>query len=152
MSESSLGNERVAERKTRTVVCAHGFSGGCPRKGTDEREVYKCTWYQNTRLAPGSPEVAGVKEVLTDCQTTQEGKHELSQVVFSREGELLTRTGDIVGRWKEHFDELLNLAVKSTMEEPEPEDTGGLSPISLAAVCEVVRNLAGARGECLCPG
>ncbi|KAK0140999.1 hypothetical protein N1851_021987 [Merluccius polli] len=41
-------------------------------------------------------------------QRLRKGKQGLAQAVFSRGGELLTRTGDIVGRWKEHFEELLN--------------------------------------------
>lgn len=34
----------------------------------------------------------------------RKGKQELVQAVLSRGGELLTRIGDIVERWKEHFE------------------------------------------------
>lgn len=71
----------------------------------------------------------------------RKGKQGLSQAVFSRGGELLTRTGDIVGRWKEHFEELLNPNNTSSVEEAEPEDSGESAPISLAEVAEVVKKL-----------
>ncbi len=39
----------------------------------------------------------------------------LVQAVFSKGGELLTWIEDIVERWKEHFEELLNLTNMSSM-------------------------------------
>jgi len=43
--------------------------------------------------------------------------------MFSAGGwELQTRTGDIAGRWKEHFEELLNPANMSNGERAAPED------------------------------
>ena len=65
----------------------------------------------------------------------------MAQAVLSRGGELLTSTGDIVGRWKEHFEELLNPANMSSVEEVELEDPGGSSFVSLAEVTEVVKQL-----------
>jgi len=55
-----------------------------------------------------------------------------------RGGELLNQMQDIVGRWKEHFEELLNPTNMSTEEEAESEDSGKTPPISLAEVAEVV--------------
>ncbi len=52
--------------------------------------------------------------------------------------------GDIVQWWKEHFEELLNLTNTSSVEEAEFEDSGEASPISLAEVAEVVKNLSAA--------
>ena len=65
--------------------------------------------------------------------------------MLSRDGELLTRTGNIVERWKEHFEDLLNPAITSTVNEAEPEDSGEFSPISLAEVAEVVKKLPGGK-------
>ena len=75
----------------------------------------------------------------------RKGKQGLPQAVLSRGGELLTRTGDIVGRWKEHFEELLNPANMSLGEGAAPEDFGVFAPISLAEVTKVVKKLLGGK-------
>lgn len=60
-----------------------------------------------------------LREVMEDfqlasrkfCQTIPQlskGRQSLGQDVFSRREEMLIRTGDIVERWKEHFEGLLN--------------------------------------------
>ncbi|KAJ3603006.1 hypothetical protein NHX12_030750 [Muraenolepis orangiensis] len=36
------------------------------------------------------------------------GKHGSIQAVYSKGGTLLTSTEEVIGRWKEHFEELLN--------------------------------------------
>ena len=69
------------------------------------------------------------------------GKQGIAQAVFSIGGELLTLTGDIVGQWKEHFEDLLNPTGMSSLEEAELHDSGEVSPISLAEVSEVVKKL-----------
>ena len=48
------------------------------------------------------------KKFWQTVRRLRKGKQGLAQAVFSRGGELLTQTEDIVGRWKEHFEELLN--------------------------------------------
>ena len=53
------------------------------------------------------------------------GKQGLTQAVLSREGELLTQTGDIIEQWKEHFKELQNPTNTSSVEEAEFEDIAG---------------------------
>jgi len=53
----------------------------------------------------------------------------LAQAVLSRGGELLTQTEDIVWRWKEHFEELMNPSNMSTEEKAESGDTGRLTHI-----------------------
>ena len=75
----------------------------------------------------------------------RKGRQGFSQAVYSRGGELLTRTGDIVGRWKEHFEELLNPANTSSVEEAGLEDSGVSSFISVAEVAEVVKKLLGGK-------
>ncbi len=66
----------------------------------------------------------------------------LAQAVFSKGGELLSLTGDIFEQWKEHFEELTNLTNTSSVEETELEDSGEASPIALAEVFVVVKNLS----------
>ena len=61
--------------------------------------------------------------------------------MFSRGGELLTQTEDIVGRWNEQFEELLNPTNMPSGEEAETEASGEASPISLPEVAEVVQQL-----------
>uniref|UniRef100_A0A3P9I175 Reverse transcriptase domain-containing protein n=1 Tax=Oryzias latipes TaxID=8090 RepID=A0A3P9I175_ORYLA len=73
------------------------------------------------------------------------GKQFSTGTVFSAGGELLTSTGDIVGRWKEYFEDLLNPTDTPSFEEAEGEDFGvGLS-ITRAEVTEVVNELLGGK-------
>ncbi|KAK3533933.1 hypothetical protein QTP70_034928 [Hemibagrus guttatus] len=50
------------------------------------------------------------------------GKQLSANIVYSGGGELLASTGDIVGRWKEYFEDLLNPTDTPSVEEPEAED------------------------------
>ena len=54
---------------------------------------------------------------------------------------LLTSTDGVLGRWKEHFEELLNLTTPPSMLEAELEYEGGSTPISRGEVTEVVNQL-----------
>ncbi|KAI3356491.1 hypothetical protein L3Q82_017697 [Scortum barcoo] len=47
------------------------------------------------------------------------GKQYSANTVYSAGGELLTSTGDIVGRWKKHFEDLLNPTDLPSNEEAE---------------------------------
>ncbi|KAK3537306.1 hypothetical protein QTP70_007175 [Hemibagrus guttatus] len=51
------------------------------------------------------------------------GKQLSANTVYSGGGELLASTGDIVGRWKEYFEDLLNHTDTPSVEEPEAEDS-----------------------------
>ncbi|KAG1932899.1 hypothetical protein F2P79_020886 [Pimephales promelas] len=73
------------------------------------------------------------------------GKQSPINAVYSRSGRLLTSTGDVVGRWKEYFEDLLNPAVTSSIEEAEAEGSGVDSYITLAEVTEVVKKLLGGK-------
>ena len=64
------------------------------------------------------------KKFWQTVRRLRKGKQGLAQAVLSRGGELLTQTEDIVGRWKEHFEELLNPANTSSGEEAESEASG----------------------------
>ena len=81
------------------------------------------------------------KKFWQTVRRLRKGKQGLAQAVLSRGGELLTQTEDIVGRWKEHFEELLNPANTSSGEEAESEASGEAPPISLAEVAKVVKQL-----------
>ena len=63
------------------------------------------------------------------------------QAVYSKDGTLLTSTDKVIGRWKEDFEELLNLTNPPSMVEAELEDDGGSSLISLRGITEVVKQL-----------
>ncbi|KAI3368060.1 hypothetical protein L3Q82_026882, partial [Scortum barcoo] len=54
-------------------------------------------------------------------------------------GELLTSTGDIVGRWKKYFEDLLNPTDLPSNEEAEAGDSEVDSSITQAEVTEVVQ-------------
>jgi hypothetical protein len=73
----------------------------------------------------------------------RKGKQGLPQAVISGGGGLLTQTEDIVGRWKEHFEELLNPVNMSPEQGAAPEDLGVDEPISLAEATKVVKKLLG---------
>ena len=69
------------------------------------------------------------------------GKQYPANTVYSGGGELLTSTGDIVGRWKEYFEDLLNPTDTPSVEEAEAGDPEVDSFITQAEVTEVVRKL-----------
>ncbi|KAJ3583133.1 hypothetical protein NHX12_034430 [Muraenolepis orangiensis] len=61
------------------------------------------------------------------------GKRGSIQAVYSKGGTLLTSTEEVIGRWKEHLEELLNPTTPS-MVETELEDEGRQTSISLEEV------------------
>uniref|UniRef100_A0AAV2LPX6 Reverse transcriptase n=1 Tax=Knipowitschia caucasica TaxID=637954 RepID=A0AAV2LPX6_KNICA len=73
------------------------------------------------------------------------GKQFFANTMYGAGGELLTSTGDIVGRWKEYFEVLLNPPVTSSVSEAEAEDVGADTSISLAEVTKVVGSLHGGK-------
>ncbi|KAK3523148.1 hypothetical protein QTP86_020202 [Hemibagrus guttatus] len=68
-----------------------------------------------------------------------------ANTVYSGGGELLASTGDIVGQWKEYFEDLLNPTDTPSIEEPEAEDSEVDSFITQAEVNEVVQQLLGGK-------
>ncbi|KAJ3585594.1 hypothetical protein NHX12_014313 [Muraenolepis orangiensis] len=77
------------------------------------------------------------------CQTIRRlrrGKRGSIQAVYSKSGTLLTSTEEVIGQWKEHFEELLNPTTPS-MVETELEDKGRQTSISLEEVTAVVKHL-----------
>ncbi|KAK3514352.1 hypothetical protein QTP70_015881 [Hemibagrus guttatus] len=73
------------------------------------------------------------------------GKQLSANSVYGGGGELLVSTGDIVGRWKEYFEDLLNPTDTPSIEEPEAEDSEVDSFITQAEVTEVVQQLLGGK-------
>ncbi|KAK3557951.1 hypothetical protein QTP86_003867 [Hemibagrus guttatus] len=66
------------------------------------------------------------------------GKQLSANTVYVGGGELLVSTGDIVGRWKEYFEDLLNPIDTPSVEEPEAEDSEVESFITQAEVTELL--------------
>ncbi|KAK3527969.1 hypothetical protein QTP86_013084 [Hemibagrus guttatus] len=73
------------------------------------------------------------------------GKQLSANTVYSGGGKLLASTGDIVRRWKEYFEDLLNPIDTPSVEEPEAEDSEVDSFITQAEVTEVVQQLLGGK-------
>ncbi|KAK3561638.1 hypothetical protein QTP86_011885 [Hemibagrus guttatus] len=73
------------------------------------------------------------------------GKQLSANTVYGGGGELLVSTGDIVGQWKEYFEDLLNPTDTPSVEEPEAEDSEIDSFITQAEVTEVVQQLLGGK-------
>ncbi len=73
------------------------------------------------------------------------GKQCPTNAVYSGGGRLLTSTGDVVGRWKEYFEDILNPAVTSSIEEAEAGGSEVASSITRAEVTEVVKKLLGGK-------
>ncbi|KAK3527908.1 hypothetical protein QTP86_011240 [Hemibagrus guttatus] len=73
------------------------------------------------------------------------GKQLSANTVYSGGGELLASNGDIVGWWKEYFEDLLNPTDTPSIEEPEAEDSEVDSFITQAEVTEVVQQLLGGK-------
>ncbi len=67
--------------------------------------------------------------------------------MFSGDGALLTSTRDVVDRWKEYFEDLLNPTDTPSFEEAGPGNPGVDSSISGAEVAEVVKKLLGGRAR-----
>ncbi|KAI3360197.1 hypothetical protein L3Q82_014516, partial [Scortum barcoo] len=98
------------------------------------------SWRQPPNPVVDKPEVIGCRQAeegLLACGTPD--------AVDSAGGELLTSTGDIVGRWKKYFEELLNPTDLPSSEEAEAGDSEVDSSITQAEVTEVVRKLLGGK-------
>ncbi|KAK3548671.1 hypothetical protein QTP70_016417, partial [Hemibagrus guttatus] len=65
--------------------------------------------------------------------------------VYGGVGELLASTEDVVGWWKEYFEDLLNPTDTPSVEKPEAEDSEVDSFITQAEVTEVVQQLLGGK-------
>ncbi|TWW69209.1 hypothetical protein D4764_18G0000150 [Takifugu flavidus] len=95
------------------------------------------------------------KRFWTTIRPLRKGKQCTVNIVYSGDGVLLTRgpilpllltsTRDVVDRWKEYFEDLLNPTNTPSSEEVGPGDLGIGSHISGAVVVEVVKKLLGGK-------
>ncbi|KAM4534591.1 uncharacterized protein V3H82_024506 [Fundulus diaphanus] len=85
------------------------------------------------------------KRFWSTIRRLRRGKQCSTNTVYSGGGVLRTSTRDVVRRWAEYFEDLLNPTNTSSIEEAEPEDSGSGSPISGAEVAEVVKKLLGGK-------
>ncbi|TWW56347.1 hypothetical protein D4764_08G0003340 [Takifugu flavidus] len=87
------------------------------------------------------------KRFWTTIRNLRKGKQCTVNTVYSGDGVLLNSTRDVVDRWKEYFEDLLNPTNMPSSEEVGPRDLGIGSHISGAEVAEVVKKFLG--GEAL---
>ncbi|TWW66862.1 R2 Retrovirus-related Pol polyprotein from type I retrotransposable element [Takifugu flavidus] len=85
------------------------------------------------------------KRFWTTIRRLRKGKQCTVNTVYSGDGVLLTSTRDVVDRWKEYFEDLLNPTNTPSSEEAGPGDLGIGSHISGAEVAEVVKKLLGGK-------
>ena len=85
------------------------------------------------------------KRFWSAIRRLRRGKRCSTNTVYSGDGVLLTSTRDVVGRWAEYFEDLLNPTNMPSIEEAGPGDSGLGSPISVGEVAEVVKKLLGGR-------
>ncbi|TWW73571.1 hypothetical protein D4764_15G0009650 [Takifugu flavidus] len=85
------------------------------------------------------------KRFWTTIRRLRKGKQCIVNAVYSGDGVLLTSTRDVVDRWREYFEDLLNPTNVPSNEEAGPGDLGIGSHISGAEVAEVVKKLLGGK-------
>ncbi|GAA6083977.1 receptor-type tyrosine-protein phosphatase F-like, partial [Tachysurus ichikawai] len=81
------------------------------------------------------------KKFWQTVRRLRRGKQCPAHTVYSVSGNLLTSTGDILGQWKEYFEDLFNPNDMSSSEEAEAEGSVVDSLIPQAEVTEVVEKL-----------
>ncbi|KAK0134189.1 hypothetical protein N1851_030252 [Merluccius polli] len=81
------------------------------------------------------------KRFWTTIRRLRREKQCIVNTVYGGDGALLSSTRDVVDRWKEYFEDLLNPTDTHSGKEAGPGDSGVGSPISGAEVAEVVRKL-----------
>ncbi|TWW67270.1 hypothetical protein D4764_02G0003110 [Takifugu flavidus] len=85
------------------------------------------------------------KRFWTTIRRLRRGKQCTVNTVYSGDGVLLTSIRDVVDRWKEYFEDLLNPTNTPSSEEVGPGDLEMGSHISGAEVAEVVKKLLGGK-------
>ncbi len=69
------------------------------------------------------------------------GKQGTIQAMYNKGGTLLTSAEEVLWRWKEHFEKLLNLINSPSTIKAELEDDGGSTSVFLEKVTYVVTQL-----------
>ncbi|KAK3535777.1 hypothetical protein QTP70_021095, partial [Hemibagrus guttatus] len=115
--------------------------GGGTRPGTARRNEHKgpvqCALGSSHVQGPRRPKPWSKNLAFGTWNVTSLGGRSLS----CGGGELLASNGDIVKRWKEYFEDLLNPTDTPSVEEPEAEDSEVDSFITQAEATEVVQQL-----------
>ncbi|KAK3535602.1 hypothetical protein QTP70_017140 [Hemibagrus guttatus] len=110
-----------------------------------KKESYRAWLARGTLEAAEAYRQAKRTTAVVNVLHLRRGKQLSANTVYSGGGELLASTGDIVGRWKEYFEDLLNPTDTPSVEEPEAEDSEVDSFITQAEVTEVVQQLLGGK-------
>ncbi|KAI3362794.1 hypothetical protein L3Q82_001658 [Scortum barcoo] len=113
-------------------------------KQTTARAVLEAktwVWEEFGEAIGGGLSSLASKKFWQTVRRLRRGKQCSANTVYSAGGELLTSTEDIVGQWKEYFEDLLNLTDTPSTEEAEAEDSEVDSSITQPEVTEVVRKL-----------
>ena len=120
---------------------------GTPEAADTYRQVKWCaamavveakTWaWEEFGEAMGNHFWMALKRFWTTIRHLRMGKQ---CIVYSEDGALLTSTKDVVDRWREYFEDILN-----PREEAGPRDSGTGSLISSPEVAEVVKKLFAGR-------
>ncbi|KAI3356040.1 hypothetical protein L3Q82_017311 [Scortum barcoo] len=141
--------EVVDARSLVPVVVAIPEPGGGHRKPSKPQPGR--SWRQKLRVWEEFGEAmeedyrSASKRFWQTVRRLRRGKQYSANTVYSAGGELLTSTGDIVGRWKKYFEDLLNPTDLPSNEEAEAGDSEVDSSITQAEVTEVVRKLLGGK-------
>ncbi|KAI3359899.1 hypothetical protein L3Q82_014257, partial [Scortum barcoo] len=115
--------------------------------GQASRSLGRWSWRQKLRVWEEFGEAmeedyrSASKRFWQTVRRLRRGKQYSANTVYSAGGELLTSTGDIVGRWKKYFEDLLNPTDLPSNEEAEAGVSEVDSSITQAEVTEVVRKL-----------
>ena len=128
----SCGSLDTADRYRRAKRCA---AAAVTKAKTRAWEEFGEAMEEDYRSAP--------KRFWSTIRRLRGGGRQLAHTVYSGSGELLTTTEEIVGRWKEYFEELLNPTNTHSVEEAEPRVSGLGRPISGVEVSEVLKQLRG---------
>ncbi|KAK3561397.1 hypothetical protein QTP86_000593 [Hemibagrus guttatus] len=135
-------------------VPVSGWLGGLRRqlRHTGRPSELQPWWSRKQKLGSGRSSVRPWRRTIRRPRGNsgrpfglRRGKQLSANTVYGGGGELLVSTGDIVGRWKEYFEDLLNPTDTPSVEEPEAEDSEVDSFITQAEATEVVQQLLGGK-------
>ena len=139
------------KKESYRVLLAHGTPEAADRYRQAKRAAARAVVEAKTRVWEKFGEAmeedyrSASRKFWQTVRRLRRGKQFSTNTVYSGGGELLTSTEDVVGRWKEFFEDLLNPAVTSSLEEAEAGPSEADSPITRAEVTDVVGDLLGGR-------
>ncbi|KAI3362167.1 hypothetical protein L3Q82_012490, partial [Scortum barcoo] len=153
-SEWTMFSASIVDAAVRLRSCGRKVSGACrgvepPKPGGGHRKPSKPqpggpggkNWVWEEAMEEDYRSASKRFFWQTVRRLLRRGKQYSANTVYSVGGELLTSTGDIVGRWKKYFEDLLNPTDLPSNEEAEAGDSEVDSSITQAEVTEVVRKL-----------